>query len=398
MRKFLWYGGIEKSHGAKVACEKVCTPKSEGGLGFKDLSKMNSVLNFKHIWALFSNDNASLWSKWVHTYMLRNKSFWIVKPPSKCSWYWRKLLKLRATIRPLLKHKIGNGCGTYLWYDNWHPLGPLLVKFPPRVAYDAALPLDARVEEIIVNGEWLWPSANSPDLIEIRAHMHAVLSPRDTHDTVIWCPSPTGKYSFAHTWKHIRVPGPKVPWHRLIWVPGNTPRHSFITWLAILNKLSTHDRIMLYTPGPLACVLCHSAMESHNHLFFECSFSLFIWQGILHTLGSPIQLLQWNDWVDWASKAWKPKKPLHTIAKMSFGMTIYSIWKERNDENQHWPLQDPLHVPSGPITRARAKKLKETFSGLIQEIWADSKIPKHGPKRDEDIINLIHASEDMGCI
>ena len=69
-----------------------------------------------------------------------------------------------------------------------------------------------------------------------------------------------------------------------------------------------------------------------------------------------------------------------------------------NDENQHWPLQDPLHVPSGPITRARAKKLKETFSGLIQEIWADYKIPKHGPKRDEDIINLIHASEDMGCI
>ena len=39
-----------------------------------------------------------------------------------------------------------------------------------------------------------------------------------------------------------------------------------------------------------------------------------------------------------------------------------------NDENQHGPLQDPLHVLSWSITRARAKKFKEAFSGLIQEI------------------------------
>ena len=111
-------------------------------------------------------------------------------------------------VRPLLKHKIGNRCGTYLWYDNWHPLGPLLVKFAPRVAYDAALPLDAKVVDIIDNGVWQWPSANSPDLIEIRAHMHIVANPLGTYDTVIWSPSPNGKYNFAHTWEHLKEPAP----------------------------------------------------------------------------------------------------------------------------------------------------------------------------------------------
>ena len=36
-----------------------------------------------------------------------------------------------------------------------------------------------------------------------------------------------------------------------------------------------------------------------------------------------------------------------------------------NDENQQELLKDPLHVPVGPITRARSKKIKEALNGLI---------------------------------
>ena len=62
------------------------------------------------------------------------------------------------------------------------------------------------------------------------------------------------------------------------------------------------------------------------------------------------------------------------------------------DENQQ-ALNDTLHVPMGPITRARSKKIKKTLNGLIQEIWADFDIghSKLGLKEDEGIINLIQA-------
>ena len=38
-----------------------------------------------------------------------------------------------------------------------------------------------------------------------------------------------------------------------------------------------------------------------------------------------------------------------------------------NDENQQ-AFKDPLHVPVGPITKARSKKIKKALNGLIQEI------------------------------
>ena len=30
---------------------------------------------------------------------------------------------------------------------------------------------------------------------------------------------------------------------------------------------------------------------------------------------------------------------------------------------------DPLKIPSGPITRARSKSIKEALNGLVQEAW-----------------------------
>ena len=64
------------------------------------------------------------------------------------------------------------------------------------------------------------------------------------------------------------------------------------------------------------------------------------------------------------------------------------------DENQQ-AFKDLLHVPVGPITKARSKKIKEALNGLIQDIWADSTTGhnKLGPKEDEGIINLIQAAD-----
>ena len=160
--------------------------------------------------------------------------------------------------------------------------------------------------------------------------MHLLPLPHGSHDTVQWIPSPNGQFSTSHTWNHLRNPSPKVPWFRLVWFPGNIPRQSFITWLAILNRLSTHDRIFKFTPGPLACVFCHKGMESHDHLFFQCPFSSFVWQGILRRLGIDHPVTTWEVLVDWAARVWKGKNPAHIIPKMAFGSAIYHLWRERN--------------------------------------------------------------------
>jgi hypothetical protein len=89
----------------------------------------------------------------------------------------------------------------------------------------------------------------------------------------------------------------------------------------------------------------------------------------------------------------------HTPHKLD--KLIFSLFYElKIDGNQGGPsLKDPLQVPDGPITRLRAKKIKEAMQGLVQSTWEEaSKSPtiKVGLKEGEPIlIHLIQTVEDM---
>ena len=54
-RNFLWGGDHDHKKIPWVKWEIVCLPKSEGGLGIKDISKFNTALLGKWIWALASD-------------------------------------------------------------------------------------------------------------------------------------------------------------------------------------------------------------------------------------------------------------------------------------------------------------------------------------------------------
>jgi hypothetical protein len=55
--------------------------------------------------------------------------------------------------------------------------------------------------------------------------------------------------------------------------------------------------------------------------------------------------------------------------------------------------QDPLSLPSGPITRLRAKHFKEALNGLIQENWADFKKTKMGSNNNLGLVHVIKTIE-----
>ena len=80
-----------------------------------------------------------------------------------------------------------------------------------------------------------------------------------------------------------------------------------------------------------------------------------------------------------------------------------------NDDNpsatrNHTPtkIQDPLSYDGGPITRARAKKMKDALHMLIQAIWAQSTnlnnsdpYGAHGINSGPKLIHLVQI-EDLG--
>jgi hypothetical protein len=60
-----------------------------------------------------------------------------------------------------------------------------------------------------------------------------------------------------------------VPWVKVVWESWSMPRYNFISWLAVVGKLWTCDRLRFLQLDPL-CVFYRVDEESHNHLFFTC--------------------------------------------------------------------------------------------------------------------------------
>jgi len=62
-----------------------------------------------------------------------------------------------------------------------------------------------------------------------------------------------------------------------------------------------------------------------------------------------------------------------------------------NTKRNH--ANNPLEVPIGPITRAKAKKLKEALNGLVQNIWSKMHLEGLGIFEHElYLLLLIHTS------
>ena len=57
---------------------------------------------------------------------------------------------------------------------------------------------------------------------------------------------------------------------------------------------------------------------------------------------------------------------------------------------------DPLEVPIGPITRARAKKLTEALNGLVQNIWSKMDLERLGTFKEhgQSLIHLVQVQEE----
>ncbi|GKV06983.1 hypothetical protein SLEP1_g18797 [Rubroshorea leprosula] len=58
-----------------------------------------------------------------------------------------------------------------------------------------------------------------------------------------------------------------------------------------------------------------------------------------------------------------------------------------NDGNQDDPTcttsRDPLHIPGGPVTKARVRKMQEALNGLIEQIWVDNNMQQVNRSLDD---------------
>lgn len=119
LARFLWGGGVSNACHYKVAWSDCCIPKQEGGLGLRNVFSWNTAAILNQVWRLAQPTTNSLWLLWVHSCLLKRKSFWTTRIPYKCPWNLRKILNQRTQALQFLNFRIGTNSRFKLWHDPW---------------------------------------------------------------------------------------------------------------------------------------------------------------------------------------------------------------------------------------------------------------------------------------
>lgn len=168
-------------------------------------------------------------------------------------------------------------------------------------------------------------------------------------------------------WNAIRLASPKVAWASFIWFKGAVPKHSFICWLTLLDRLPTKLRLFKYMAIDVACVFC-GAPESRDHLFFICPFTSQVWKRVFDTIGKPgPHPLIWDQFLLRAQSALKRNTALNQIMKLGVNACIYNTWLERNSRIHSRPSRNVLFLTQSILLVVRFRimgvpRLKNRFS------------------------------------
>ncbi|XP_065621168.1 uncharacterized mitochondrial protein AtMg00310-like [Quercus suber] len=116
-----WWGqrGREKK-AAWISWQKLCKPKAEGGMGFRDLKAFNLALLAKQGWRLQQNPN-SLAHRVLKAKYFSDSSFLEAQLGKKPSYLWRSIMAAKNFIKEGFRWVVGDGRSIEIWNARWLP-------------------------------------------------------------------------------------------------------------------------------------------------------------------------------------------------------------------------------------------------------------------------------------
>ncbi|GJS99759.1 hypothetical protein Tco_0820929 [Tanacetum coccineum] len=218
------------------------------------------------------------------------RSFWDVPLRGNMSWGWRKMLQRRPIIRDFIWCKLGDGARTLLWFDRWCDAGPIAKYVSTRDMFCSGLSLTSKVKDVLHNGVWNWPT----DLLDKYPILNEyfVLAILESLDCLKWYKG-NGifkAFSVHQVWSSIRPRDVKVPWFDMVWF----------------------------------------ASDSHEHLFFECSFAHDIWTHMKGLGGLDLVAPDIYAIINHIGAKAKRRTTPIVITKLVVAGSAYFIWQEHN--------------------------------------------------------------------
>ncbi|XP_074297001.1 uncharacterized protein LOC141627671 [Silene latifolia] len=174
--------------------------------------------------------------------------------------------------------------------------------------------------------------------------------------TRIWWQDEDGNYTIAKGYKWLRGDQPEVSWHSWIWNCISLPKHRFIAWLAIRQRLLTKNKLcMMIGCSEDWCDLCGTAKEDHAHLFFQCPYSHMCIQLISDWCEVLLPTANLVDW--WSNQSFGSQEKKDIVAAIVVA-AMYQIWWMRN----HCRLEKKIFRPEYVLHRVKEVVRKRCIS------------------------------------
>jgi hypothetical protein len=179
----------------------------------------------------------------------------------------------------------GAGDTMLFWSDNWKVNGsslPMSQRYPRLFSYalypNISLVKMFNEEDLDLMFYWPLSTQAHQELIEVKHIMQSnPLTKAKDQWVYVWGDHYASACFYKHIHAHIQVPS-VYSW---LWKSCCIMKHKVFAWLLISDRLNTRDllkRRHWQVTEEEHCVLCPGRVyEDRIHLFFECNFSVRIW-------------------------------------------------------------------------------------------------------------------------
>lgn len=137
-------------------------------------------------------------------------------------------------------------------------------------------------------------------------------------------------YSASSGYQWLRSNQLEVQWSKWVWNKLNVPKHSFLCWIIMWQRLNTRDRLRkIGLQVPPDCPLCAKYPETAEHIFLHCEYAEKCRQGLVQCLSvnPPVaDLDQFSQWLH------KPTAGVFRcqVIQCVFSALLYHLWWQRN--------------------------------------------------------------------
>ena len=384
MGRFWWGQKANERKLAWLSWEKLCSPKLEGGMGFRDLKAFNLVLLAKQGWRIQKNPD-SLIHKVFKAKYFAGSTFMEAQMGKRPSYIWRSILSAREIITRGSRWVIGNGRRVHIWKDRWLPVAESYKVISPKVHIRGEIEM---VSDLMDDEGRGW----NADLVrtiflphEAEVILGIPISPWAPEDSQVWTKTPNGIFSVNSAYKvaYKMLKETKSKDHssecsdsskmqalwKAIWNLKCQSKIKHFLWRACRNILPTkHGLKQRKVTKDDKCDIC-GERETTGHILWSCNTAKETWAElkVRQTDRTPpleefIDVFWWlrehsvvKDWEVFATAGWSLWNNRNVIRHGGKGRKGREIALEAQryvDEfRNHMPSDLPKLQPSSPLKK-----------------------------------------------